>query len=187
MENDQATFEAFDGVELRLLNGRTVRCPALTIREAARYLRVLGRLKKEPAQHDVFMAEFPERIGLLEVPLADLGLAVALPDGSQVKFGLLTVADAFAMLEVLGTALADPFAEESSLAKIRVLDEFPVTLGVELKEPYEVFALGRAFAESFYLMIYGLAADFLVHLTASPPVKVFEIRAMRSPTPVSMT
>lgn len=179
MDRSQATYEAYDGVELQLLNGRVVRCDALTVAEAVHYLRLLASIGEDPDAHDTLMSEFPERIGILDVQLADIGLEV-----EGIELGDLTLKDGFEMVGILATALGDAFSVESSKAKVRVLDEFPVTFGVEGLKPPEVFTLARTFAERLYLLIYGLAQDFCQHLTLSPGVKVMVLRAATDPSPM---
>lgn len=197
MDRNKATYEAYDGVELRLLNGVVVRCAALTVEEAVRYLRLLSSIKEavESEEEDVFAAVFvaaaaahedlvsgfPGRLGILGERLVDIGLEVEGPDG-MLAFGDLTLEDALAMVHILGVALSDAYSAESSKAKVRILDELPPTLGVDGLGPAEVFALGRTFGKSLYLLIYDLAEDFCRHLTLSPRVKVMEMRA-----PLSLT
>lgn len=196
MDRSQATYEAFDGVELRLLNGRVVRCSALTVKEAVHYLRLLSLIKEAAESegdddvalvaaagaHDDLVSGFPDRIGILEERLVDLGLEVEGPDGALL-FGDLTLKDAFEMVGILATALSDAYSAESSKAKVRILDELPLTLGVDGLGPAEVFALGRTFGKGLYLLVYDLAEDFCQHLTLSPRVKVMELRAATVPSP----
>lgn len=176
MDHSRATYEAYDGVELRLLNGRIARCPALTVQEASHYLRLLAGVGEDPSAYDIFLSEFPGRIGILDERITDLGLELAAPNGRPVEFGDLTLKDALALIDVIATALDDAFSVESSEAKVRILDELPLTLGVDANAG-EVFTLARTFAEQLYLLMNGLAQDFLQHLTLRPVVKVMEIRA----------
>jgi len=67
MENSRATFEAFDGVDVELPDGRTVLCRVLTIREAVRFLRLLAKSGEGDADAQLrFLEEFPAAIGLGE-------------------------------------------------------------------------------------------------------------------------
>lgn len=188
MNRDQASFDAVDGVELHLLNGQTVRCPALTVKEALRYLRLFAGAEGNPSNHDEILRSFPERIGIMDVRLVDIGLEAEGPDG-PLSFGNLTVQAAFDLLDILGVAMGEDYASVAvAEAQVRILDEFPETLGIQSERPTEVFGGARAFAEAFYLRIYGLAQDFCGHLTASPPVLVMTIRApSSSPQPTSTT
>lgn len=170
MENSDATFEAFDGVELRLLNGRVVRCDALTVREAVRYLRMLSKIAEDPTAHDGFLHEFSVRVGLLEVQLCDLGLTV-----EGVNVGALTVAQGLDLADVVTAAAGPTYAKATAEAQVRILDEFPGALGIS-GSTEDVFAGARAFVQALYEKLYGMARDFSGHLAVSPPVKVFEMR-----------
>ena len=177
MDKNRATFEAYDGVELRLLNGRVVRCPALTVAEAAHFLRMGARVEDgDYSGVDEFVAAFPVRIGVLKERLVDLGLVVEGPAG-PLAFGDLTLEDGLALARLYGEAVADAKDARSSKAKVRVLDEWPATFGFTAGTPGEVFQVARSFAEALYLHVYGLAKDFLDHLTLSPGVRVMTLRA----------
>lgn len=41
MAGDQAFFDAYDGIEIELPNGKTLRRPALTLRESVHFLKAL--------------------------------------------------------------------------------------------------------------------------------------------------
>lgn len=174
MASVEATYRTLEDIELRLLNGRVVYTPALSIAEAKRLLRSLTEIGENPAAHVEIIQTFPQRTGLTDERLVDLGFEV-----EGLEFGELTLGDALAMAEIYGTAAADAYAAESSRAKVRVLDEFPVTFGLDAERstPAEVFGLARTFVETLYLLVYGLAQDFSRALTASPPVRALELRA----------
>ena len=168
MDRSKATYEAFDGVELRLFNDRVVRCPALGVGEAIRYLRLLGSVSEDFQAHHTFMGEFPERIGIIEVPLRDLGFSMKAPDGEdgeELDGGELTVKAALGYLELLSNA-----GDGDPRAQADFMDRFPAALGFDPSSviPSEIFAAGRTFAERVYELIYGLASDFSSHLTTSP-------------------
>ena len=191
MDRSQATYEAYDGVELHLLNECVVRCEAMEVAEAIRYLRLLSRVSEHFEAHHVFMAEFPERIGIADVPLRDLGLSIDSPVGGEIDGGELTVRAALGLLQMLVKAEnGDPGAQSD------FLDKFPAALGAEMLSsihPAEVFEFGRLFAQEVYSLLYGLASDFLTHLTTSPSAQVMILtRAMETETaptstPVSTT
>lgn len=194
MSRPEATYRTLEGdVELRLLNGRVVHTPALSIREAKELLALLEGAAaavraigadEEPRRADIdaFMEvvnDFPKRTGLLDERVIDLGFELEGPDGELVDLGALRLHDALAMARLYGVSIADPFAIEGSQAKVRVLDEFPAAFGLDpdAHEPATVYEMARAFTEELYELIYGLARDFSGTLTASPPVRVLELRA----------
>ena len=188
MDRSQATYEAYDGVELRLLNERVVRCEAMEVAEAIRYLRLLSRVSEHFEAHHAFMAEFPERIGIADVPLRDLGLSIECPLGGELDGGEVTVRDSLKLLRILVAAEnGDPGAQSD------FLDKFPAALSADLSSihPAEVFEFGRLFAQEVYSLLYGLASDFLTHLIASPRGQVMiltramEMEAAPTSTPVS--
>jgi len=177
VDRSQATYEAFDGVELRLLNERVVRCKALGVGEAIRYLRLLGSVSEDFQAHHTFMGEFPERIGIIEVPLRDLGFSMEAPRGEELDGGELTVQAALGFLELLSNAEnGDPHSQAD------FMDRFPSAVGFDSSSviPSEVFDAGRVFAERVYELIYGLASDFSTHLTTSPRGQV-TMRLERAP------
>ena len=187
MDRSQATFEAYDGVELRLLNERVVQCPPLTVAEAVRYLRMLSRVSEDFGAHYAFMAEFPERIGIAEIPLGDLGFVMPSPvaGAPDLDGNGLTVTASLALLEVLAKAEQ---GDQDAIADF--FDRFPPAIGVEpadLSPPAQVFECGRVFAEHAYTLIYGLASDFLTHLTTSPRGQVMMIARAGTTTPAAPT
>lgn len=187
MDRDRATYEAYDGVRLELLNGAVAECAPLTVKEAVHFLRVLEGFKaRTPGAFDALMSEFPARVGLTEQRLADIGLEVEDQSGNPLEFGDLTYADAVKIAEKVAAACYDPDPAAMSRAQIDVLDEIPGTLGVE-GPAADVFAVARRFTEAFYLLIYGMARDFCGHLTASPPVKVYSLQGHASQTKGSTT
>ena len=170
---DRATFEAFDGVELRFLGGVVRKCAALTVAEAAHYLRLEARVNEgDLAAMRQFAAEFPDRIGMLDVRLTDTGLEVVGPGGAPLSFGDLTVADGLELSEIVAEAVGRD--RRAPKAQVRILDEFPATFGLDARTltPADVFEVARAFTEALYLHIYGLAKDFYGHLSRSPRVEV---------------
>lgn len=190
VDRNQATFEAFDGVEIRLLNGRVVRSSALTVAEAVHYLRLIERVDADDLTAVTeFVAEFPQRVGIQDEKLADLGLEVSGPGAVPLSFGDLTVKDGLSLASLYAQSIQD--GPRAPKAQIRVLDEFPATFGLDaaVLAPSDVFDVARGFTEALYLHIYGLARDFCRHLTTSPRVKVMELRAAGSwsSTPASMT
>ncbi len=190
MDRSQATYEAYDGVELRLLNERVVRCERVEVAEAIRYLRLLSRVSEHFEAHHIFMAEFPERIGIADVPLGDLGFSIESPLGGELDGGSLTVRGSLKLLRILMEAEnGEPRAQSD------FLDKFPAALSADLStiHPAEIFEFGRTFAQEVYSLLYGLASDFLTHLTASPRGQVMiltramETEAVPKSTPASMT
>ena len=126
------------------------------------------------------MAEFPGRIGIADVPLGDLGFSMPGPKDDLDGNGI-TVRVAIALLEMLAKAEeGDPRAQSD------FLDRFPPAVGVDPSDliPSGVFELGREFTQQVYALIYGLASDFLTHLTTSPrgQVTMMMIRAPRATT-----
>lgn len=166
--NHAATFEAYDGVELRLLNGRVVRCPALTVREAVRYLRLLSRAATDAEAHADFMAEFPARMGITGERLADLGLEV-----EGLDLGALSFRDGVRLANVLAVASYHMDSRKRARAQLAFLRLFPRKLGLDGSrlEPAHVYALGRRFSDGMYQHIYGLAQDFCSLLTSGPAVR----------------
>ena len=173
---NEATFEAYDGVELRLLNGRVVRCASLTVAEAVRYLRVLSLVETDPTAHERFIGEFPGRLGIEGERLVDLGLEV---DGFA--FGDLTYSAAVELvaLQVAGAWATDVRAR--SRAQCEFLDRFPAAVGLAPTSPAQVMAEGRRFTDAIYLMIYGLAEDFCSHLISAPGSQVLEVTGTVAP------
>lgn len=115
------------------------------------------------------MAEFPERVGIDEVPLRDLGFSMEGPHAKTLDGGDLTVRAGLGFLELLaGAEAGDPEAQAD------FLDRFPPAIGIDPDSviPSEVFEAGRVFAEAVYNLIYGLASDFWTHLTTSPRGRV---------------
>lgn len=180
MDRSKATYEAFDGVELRLLNDRVVRCPPIGVGEAVRYLRLMSRIVEDFEAHHQFMTEFPERISIANVPLADLGFSMKAPDGADVDASLTlrTVLDLLHKLSDAGAG--DPGAQAD------FLDDFLPAIGLENEAftPAEVFEFGRLFAQEVYALVYGLASDFSAHLATSPRGQVTMILERAKTTPL---
>ena len=65
---DNAFIAAYDGIDLALPDGRTVRAKPLTISQQARFLGLSSTVAKGGQEGDAaclaFMAEFPKAIGL---------------------------------------------------------------------------------------------------------------------------
>lgn len=173
MSSDRATFDSYDGVELRFLDGVTRKCAPLTVAEAAHYLRLEARIRDgEVAAVCAFASEFADRAGVLDVRLVDMAFEVVGPGGTPLALGDMTVADGLALTEVVGAAAG--VDRKAAKAQSAILDTFPAKFGRDPKAlaPAEVFAMARSFASELYLHIYGLAKDFCDHLTRSPRVKV---------------
>lgn len=168
-----ATYEAYDGVELRLLNGCVVRCPALTVREAVRYLRLLSRAREDAEANAAFLAEFPGRMNLEVQRLVDLGVAVEGADLGELRYK-----DGVRLAKVLALASYHPDVRKRSKAQVAFLRLLPKKLGLDPDslQPHEVMELGRRLVDDMYETMYGLAEDFCSHLTSSPPVKVMTLR-----------
>lgn len=186
MERSQATFEAFDGVELHLLNGRVVRCDALTVQEAVRYLRLLsGAVGGDLSRVDVLLREFPARVGLTEVPVVDLGLEVDGLDRISPKLLLGSPIEgrrgsgAFRIANAV-TELGEADVLAQAQAQLYLLRLVPPALGVKGRAPFEVFEAARGFTSALYLHLFGLAQDFCSLLTASPPARTMHLRARGS-------
>lgn len=175
MERSDATFGAYDGLELRLLGGQVVRVPDLTIAEAARFLRLLaaiesdGRTELERQEaHERFLAEFVPRAGISDVSLFALGMALELPGGMVARGEDISVARALQLTELLQAA-----CQRSGWgAQSEFLDVFPPVLGSDGLRPPEVFQLGHQFAQHVYELLYGFARPFLSHLISTPGVRV---------------
>jgi hypothetical protein len=181
VENSQATFEAYDGVKLVLGGGRVVECAPLSVAEATRLLRQLTPEEGDP-DHASFIAEFPERLGIMDELLADL-VEVEGVGGEPLELGELTLRDGFDMATLWGVSVAPPDidAEASAKAQLRVLDEFPATFGLAVDLPAaEVFAVARRLTEAIYLRIYGLAARFSESLTGRPTGQVIDVNRLSS-------
>jgi len=162
---DRATHEAFDGVEIRLRGGDAIRVPALEVQEAVHYLRLMSRVAEDASAHRQFMDEFPARIGVADVALAELGFSASF-EGRPFGVKNLTVrraAELCRMVESAGDI-------EGWRAQSDLLEVFAGLVGLELR-PWQVFAAARTFQEAFYLYIYGLARDFLYSLSSSPRVQ----------------
>lgn len=202
VSRDQATLDSYDGVELRFLNGVVRKCKPFTVAEAAHYFRLEARIRDgELAAAPAFAAEFVERVGMLDVRLADIGLEV---EGHVLEFGGLSVADGIALADIVADAQGADL-RKAPRAQVRILDEVPAMFGLAVPqmrplvrrgwwarvlrrrprivatrpvggpEPGEVFEIARAFTEALYLHIYGLAKDFCGHLSRSPRAKVMTL------------
>ena len=166
MDSARAGFDAFDGVEIRLLGGGIVRAPAFTVAEAGRYLRMLNDLATagDDASQDAveeLVVGFVQRFGLADIALHDLGLAV-----EDVDFGDMTAARAIDFSRLLYVACWDESMKKRSRAMIEWLDGAPTAFGLDADDtsPPDLFEIGRAFTEAFYLHIYGLAEGFCSRL-----------------------
>ena len=171
MERSQATFEAYDGVELKLQDGRVVRVPPFTVGEAASYLRLLSQVKDGSLEaHETFLATFPARAAIQDVPLVAFGFEVEIP-GIGRRVPELTVAQAVALADTVARAMeADGWRAQSE-----VLDRIPAVMGLSEPTPAEVFLAARLFAREVYTLLYGLAESFFGHLVSSPSGQVMRM------------
>ena len=64
------------------------------------------------------MAEFPERIGIAEVPLGDLGFSMSAPEGMEMDGSGLTVRSALELFQKLSRAEEQVHAEGSGTGLI---------------------------------------------------------------------
>lgn len=65
MESSQAFFDSYDAVELELPGGKTVRCKAIKLSDAARFLRLLQRaIAGDAGAMLEVMEEFPKAVEL---------------------------------------------------------------------------------------------------------------------------
>ena len=182
MDRNQATYEAFDGVEIRLLDGHVVRTASLTVEEAVRYLRLQSNADFDVAAAHEFLRDFPARMGVTETPLSAFGLVVEdVADGH--RCAALTVAQGLELLELLGKAQQETGYQEQA----DFLEQFPKLTGLLGDDVWETFRLGHAFAEAYYLAIFGFARDFLSHLRSSPRAEVMVMRRGSSSTKGSTT
>ncbi len=185
MQRSQATFDAFDSVELQLLNGRVVHCDALTVQEAVRYLRHLsGAVGGDLSRVDLLLREFPARVGLTEVPVVDLGLEI---EGLDVSPKLLLGSPLGEPPAALRRAFANAVAEladtdvlKQAQAQLYLLRLAPPALGLRGRPLVEVFEGARDFTSALYLHLFGLAQDFCSLLTRSPRVRTMHLRARTS-------
>jgi len=185
MDRSRATYEAFDGVELRLLGGQVVRVPAFEVHEAIHFLRLFAAIEGgDQAAHRQFVAEFPARARLLTVPLSALGFALDVGEGEVRRCEQVTVADALALLALLEAA-----GDQSGWrAQAQFLDRFAAAVALPKgMPPGDAFTLGHAFREECYHALYGLARDFLSHLNSSPGVQVLAMGTESSSTTASTT
>ncbi len=177
MERSQATYEAYDGVELRLHDGKVIRCDPLSVAEAIHFMRLLAGAVDDTRVHHEFLREFVPRIGLAETKLVALGLTIELgQEDADVEVDLAeyselapgtTVEEALGICEALWKAQDEGDAWE-------FLEKLPPLFGVDPQHAHaaEAFAAGRAFVLIFYRHLYGLASDFLRHLAAGPATQV---------------
>lgn len=163
MDRNRATFEAFDGVELRLPGGHVINVPTLTIAEAVHLLRLRSRAFNEldVEAHEGFVKGAIERFQLARIPLGALGFEM---EGAVEKTRALTVSQALEIVVLLHAACQ----LDGWKAQGEFLDRFPEAVGIQSPTPAEVFEMGHAFAQAFYQSIYGLAEDFLMRLRSSP-------------------
>ena len=178
MERSEATYESYDGVTFELEGGFVIRCDVLSVSEALRFLRMMESVATDFSVHYQFMQEFPARLELAEVSLADLGVTL---DGPRGPLALedVTVRQATGLGRLLGDAeRGDPNAQYD------FLDRLPAALGIDPDQlsPFDVFELGRALDQQVYSVIYGIASRFWWDLTTSPGVKVTRKRATPSPS-----
>jgi hypothetical protein len=184
VERSQATFEAYDGVELKLQDGRSVLVPSFTVTEAVHYLRILDRVREGSFDaHVAFLAGFPARVGILEVPLPAFGFEVGIP-GAGIRSPDLTVAQAVALADTVALAQET----DGWRAQAEVLGRIPAVLGLDGAAPAEVFLAARLFAHEVYTLLYGLAESFFGHLVSIPRGQVLTMgTAALTSTPGSTT
>jgi len=169
MDRNRATYEAFDGVELRLLDGHVVRCPALSVAEAIHYLRLLSETDYDVDAAHAFLNEFPARVGIADVPLSALGFEIDGVPGGHHAWDV-TVSQGLALLELLGVAQR-PHEWTGALAKF--MEAFPKATGISTEDPWEMNRLGSVFAAAYYeAVLNGFARSFLSHLRSSPRARV---------------
>lgn len=179
----QATFEAYDGVRLRLATGYVIETRPFTVAEAVHFLRLIDEATEQPGAHSRFFAEFPERMGITTAKLADLGLEVP-----GLSVGDLKYPAAAALENLLADATGAENLSVRSKAQRRFLEAFTQAFGLaDDMRPADVFALGHKFVEAFYLLIYGLARGFCYHLIPGPGNQVGMARAGSSSTLASTT
>lgn len=187
MDRDGPIYEAYDGVELRLLNGRVAKCSALTVREAVHFTRAPVAVDEDGTATEAGMlaiahhfAAFCERIGLIDVPLADIAL-----DGvDDIEFGHLAVRQALQIAhhQSLASDLPNTVAGAESVAWL--LDEIPAEFGLADPPVAEVFMLARRIRVALYRHLDWLLRRFFTVLATSPGVRTLEMkRAPRAPIP----
>lgn len=182
MDLDRAAADAFTDVAIRLMGGRVVAAPPLTVSEAARFAGLLDALSDPDMEErgrslGSFVREFLARVGLLDATLAELALEDTVADSA------LPCSDACDLLDLLDRASWSDDIIERSRAQTDWLGRAPDVLGVSGDLPAgELFAAGQAFARSFYLHVYGLADDFCSRLATGPVAQTWEIRAPASTT-----
>ncbi len=177
MDRSQATYEAYDGVELRLHDGNVIRCEPLSVSEAIHFMRLLAEAVDDTRVHYEFLREFVPRIGFSGIKLVSLGLVIELTqedadievdlgDFSELAPGT-TVEEALGICEALWKAQDEGDAWE-------FWEKMPPLFGVDPRDAdaAAAFAAGRAFVLIFYRHLYGLVSDFLRHLTAGPATQV---------------
>lgn len=190
MNRDDPIFEAYDGVELRLLHGRVARFPALTTAEALRFARPPIAVDEDGMATEEGMfaigdhfREFCERIELADVPLSDIAL-----DGiGGIDFGHMTVSRGIDVAVQQSIASDMPDTLEGAQAVQWLLDEVPAELSLEAGEPAaEVFRAARALRIALYRHLDWLLRRFLAVLAMSPGVRTIALRAQGS-KPASVT
>lgn len=192
MHRSHAAFEAFDGVLIHLVDGRTVRVPPFTVEEAMRWYRFRAAIEDGGGIPDdkELLESLPARLRLADERLEDLRIVqvggrepqildVAEP-WAQLTFGDLTLQEAVELAAIYVAATADTYASESSRAKVRVLKSFSSAMGLASPTPAETFDCARAFTKAIYLHIYGLASDFSDFPVLGPRIGRTTTRASRA-------
>ena len=163
MERSEATFAAYDAVEITTADGTVVRAPALSVAEAARFLRLMAKVRSgDAAAHAELVATLPGRLGVASLPISSLGVTVTLPD--EVACPDLTVADALAFAGVVERA-GEP---DGWAAQVEILDRVPSWFPDADISPSGVFSLAREFAGGVYGAMYGMADSFFGRLALIP-------------------
>ena len=175
MDRDQATFQAYDGVEI-LLDGVVVRAPDFTVAEAIHFIRLSTKVADgEVGAVFTFLREFVPRAGLSGVPLSALRMDLsAFPSP---KMGEETLGRAMELAERLADA-----QEGDPDAQYEFLEEFVVVAGLDPKTPAgEVFEMGVALVIQIHLHVYRLSRNFLDTLVAAPATRVMFLTGATMP------
>lgn len=182
LDRARGTLDAYDGVEIRLRNDVVVRTDPLTVREAAGYLRLLGKAKDDPDAHAEFLDYFPKRLGLDRVRLVDLGLEVEAPDETPLDLLDSRYRDVGRLAELVGLATYEEDEGRRSRAQLVYLRRVPKSLRIapERFSPGEWFALGHRIVEDAYTLVYGLAQDFCSRSISGPRNRTLKLTRARS-------
>lgn len=155
-------LDGYDGVEIPLRGGKSVRVNALSVEEAMRYLRLVGKSQDDPSALASFLAEILSRFEIGGVSLSDIGVDVDGPDGEPLDLGRVKLGDIDGIATLLGFAGYDEDERRQARAQYAILRRIPRKVGLdpEAVSPPEVFAVAKAIVEAAYERVYGLAMDF---------------------------